>query len=207
MGRKESGMIASDIVNRITEYFDKEELTYEYNEELMRFDYGFCVDNEIIQKADCLIVVDSEGDDCQLVGYPNIKAKPSTKKELEWLLFGINCNMFRGMWQLGSNDEVRYIRSLALEGDAVLTDEMLEMAVFSVPNIIAKYADSMIAVVMGYSTAAEELKKLYPDADDAEDQEKEAEDSSDQTEYDFDALESILLWVKGDIDEGNNEKV
>ena len=55
-------MNASDVINRITEYFDKEELKYDYNEELMRFDYGFCIDNEIVQKADCLILVDSDGD-------------------------------------------------------------------------------------------------------------------------------------------------
>ena len=198
-------MNASDVIDKITEYFDKEELKYDYNEELMRFDYGFCIDNEIVQKADCLILVDSDGDDCQIVGYPNIKAKQETKKELESLLFGINCNMFRGMWQL-CKDEVRYIRSLALEGDAVLTDEMLDMAVFSVPNIIAKYADSMIAVVMGYSTADDELKKLYEE-EDTEDQSEEAEETSDQKEYDFDELESILLWVKGDKDEGDNRKV
>lgn len=198
-------MNASDVINRIAEYFDKEELKYDYNEELMRFDYGFCIDNEIVQKADCLILVDSDGDDCQIVGYPNIKAKPETKKELESLLFGINCNMFRGMWQL-CKEEVRYIRSLALEGDAVLTDEMLDMAVFSVPNIIAKYADSMIAVVMGYSTAEDELKKLY-EGEDTEDQSEEVEENSTQTEYDFDELESILLWVKGDKDEGDNRKV
>ncbi len=198
-------MNASDVINRITEYFDKEELKYDYNEELMRFDYGLCIDNEIVQKADCLILVDSEGDDCQIVGYPNIKAKQETKKELEALLFGINCNSFRGVWQL-CNDEVRYIRSLALEGDAVLTDEMLDMAVFSVPNIIAKYADSMVAVVMGYSTADDELKKLYEE-EDTEDQSEVAEANSNQTEYDFDELESILLWVKGDKDEGDNRKV
>ena len=80
------------------------------------------------------------------------------------------------------------------------------MAVFSVPNIIAKYADSMIAVVMGYSTADDELKKLYEE-EDTEDQSEEAEENSNQTEYDFDELESILLWVKGDKDEGDNRKV
>ncbi|WP_029232611.1 hypothetical protein [Butyrivibrio sp. VCB2006] len=199
-------MNASDVINRITEYFDKEELKYDYNEELMRFDYGFCIDNEIVQKVDCLILVDSDGDDCQIVGYPNIKAKLETKKELESLLFGINCNTFRGIWQL-CNDEVRYIRTLALEGDAVLTDEMLDMAVFSVPNIIAKYADSMVAVVMGYSKADDELKKLYDEDGDADDQSEDAEETSNQTECNFDELESILLWVKGDKDEGDNRKV
>ncbi len=42
-------MNASDIVTRITEYFDKEGLAYSYNDEIMRFDYGFCIDNEVIQ--------------------------------------------------------------------------------------------------------------------------------------------------------------
>ena len=199
-------MNASDVINRITEYFDKEELKYDYNEELMRFDYGFCVDNEIVQKADCLILVDSDGDDCQIVGYPNIKAKLETKKELEFLLFGINCNMYRGAWQL-CDDEVRYIRSLALEGDAVLTDEMLEVAVFSVPHIIAKYADSMVSVAMGYSTADDELKKLDCEEENVENQSEEAEEISNPAERNADELESILLWVKGDKDEGNNRKV
>ncbi len=206
-------MNPSDVVNRIAEYFDKEEITYNYDEEIMRFDYGFCVDNEIVQKADCLILVDTDGDDCQIVGYPNIKAKPSTKKELESLLFGINCNRLRGLWQL-HNDEVRYIRSLTLEGNAVLTDEMLDAAVYTIPRIIARYADSMIVVVMGYSTAADELKKLFEETDDSEDQDAEAEnqdedteDGSKQTEYNFYALESILLWVKRDKDARNNGKV
>ncbi len=148
-----------DLVKIITAYLSNNGIDYKYDEALMRFEIEFCLDNEIVQNANCLVLVEDDGSGFCIIGDPHIKVKPATKKVLNALLRGINSIIWRGEWQM-HDDEVRYVNRLSLDKDAVPTEEMLMVELSAPPFMIDEYADAIIAVIIGFSTAEHELKRL-----------------------------------------------
>lgn len=172
-------MIVSEIINSINEFMEKEEMIYEYDEEKLRYNFGFNLDNAVVLHVDCVLGIDAEGEDILVAGYPEIKLKEETRHELEAFLFGINCRAFRGIWQIDGED-LRYVRCVPLDGNAMITYEMLDSAVFSIPYIVTKYIDSIVAIVLGYTTAEKELEKFFDEKEEESDEADSDTDNSDE---------------------------
>jgi hypothetical protein len=210
-------MIVSEIINSINEFMEKEEMIYEYDEEKLRYNFGFNLDNAVVLHVDCVLGIDADGEDILVAGYPEIRLKEETRHELEAFLFGIDCRGFRGIWQIDGED-LRYLRCVPLDGNASITYEILDAAVFSIPYIVTKYIDSIVAIVLGYTTAKKELEKFFPEEEGESDESdsdetggtscEDAADShnsfsetaADDTGSDSAAkvFDTMFLWIKGD---------
>jgi hypothetical protein len=204
-------MRLEDVIKSINNFVEKEGLCCEYDENHLRYDFSFQPEG-VISLVRTNLVIDYDGDGCLFTTYPEIGIVERTRGELEHLLFQINCHIYRGMWQIAF-DEIRYVKSLVISGDdAVLTDEMLGECIYAGGNVVEHYADAIVAVISGASTAEVELQKLFgsdgEDDEDAEEEEMEdAEEEEDATskqsvnEISEETAESIILWLKGDKDD------
>jgi hypothetical protein len=189
-------MKVEQIIESINNFFEKEEFHYEFDETILRYDYGFRLDG-VINRAGCNLVVDADGDGCIITAYPEIGIPEKTMGELEHLLFKMNCNMLRGTWQIDDN-EIRYVKNISLEGDsAVLTYEMLDACIYASATVIEHYADSIVAVIAGASTADEEIKKLFEDEGDSEKEDAEEDEDNDKDLSREETANSVFLWLNG----------
>lgn len=189
-------MKVEQITETINEYFEKEEFHYDFDETILRYDYGFRLDG-VINRVGCNLVVDADGDGCLITAYPEIGVSEKTRDELEHFLFKLNCNMIRGTWQIDDN-EIRYLRNISLEGDeAVLTYEMLDAAIYTAATVIEHYADSIVLVIAGASTADEEIKKLFEDEEDSEKKDAGEDEDKDKDLSREETVNSVFLWING----------
>ncbi len=188
-------MKVEQIIETINDYFEKEEFHYDFDETILRYDYGFRLDG-VINRVGCNLVVDADGDGCLITAYPEIGVSEKTRDELEHFLFRMNCNMIRGTWQIDDN-EIRYLRNTYLEGDkAVLTYEMLDAAIYAVATVIEHYADSIVSVIAGAVTADEEIKKLFED-EEANSENGDADENGDKELSREETVNSVFLWLNG----------
>ena len=54
-------MKVEQIIETINDYFEKEEFHYDFDETILRYDYGFRLDG-VINHAGCNLVGDADGD-------------------------------------------------------------------------------------------------------------------------------------------------
>ncbi|WP_026658176.1 hypothetical protein [Butyrivibrio sp. AC2005] len=198
-------MVAKDIVEAIDNFLKKEDFRYEYDEERLRFDFVFGLDETVAKSLSCNIVVDKDGDDCSITGYPSIGGIKRNITDVKLLLFEINCHMGRGTWQLDSDNEVRYTLTMPLEGDATITEEMLDCFVYIVPGAVKEYVDSIAAVSMGCSTVEDEVAKLFKNDDEEPEAGTDVDEGVSKTEPKTaeDPIESILFMVQNEHDQKN----
>lgn len=187
-------MKVEQIIESINDYFEKEEFHYDFDDTILRYDYGFKLDG-VINHAGCNLVVDADGDGCIVTAYPEIGVSEKTRNELEKFLFKMNCNLIRGTWQI-DDDEIRYVKYISLEGDdAVLTFEMLDSGVYAAATVIEHYSDSIMSVIAGASTSDEEIKKLFENEEDSENE--VADKYTDEERSKEETTNSVFLWLNG----------
>ncbi|WP_026658166.1 hypothetical protein [Butyrivibrio sp. AC2005] len=194
-------MKVDQILESVNNYLEKEELHFDYDENIMRYDYGFRLDG-VISSIGCNLVVDEDGNGCTITAYPEIGIEKKTRRELEHLLFLLNCNIYRGTWQIDDNNEIRYVKYISLEGDdAVLTYEMLDNGIYAAGSLMQRYADSIVSAIVGASTADEEIGKLFKtDEADTTDKDEDSNDDKDKESSRDDSANSVFMWIKGEFD-------
>ncbi len=194
-------MTVDAIVENIRDFLEREGFHYDFDEEILRFDIGFAIDGPI-KSINCMIAADIDGDGCTAIGWPNIGIDKNNERELESLLFRINSNLLNGIWQIVDN-EVRYTKWISLEGDAVLTDEMLSQCIYGIGHTIKKYCPSILAVNINCSTADEEIRKLYGseenDSDEESEDDPDKETPEDPPNYSTNKFDNgYIFWMNDD---------
>ena len=162
--RKKNVYIAS-LVKDIKEMLDKKSMSYSVSEyDLTRINYRRLQRTGIIGGMYGEIIIDDEYNTCVSVAYPNIRVNPKTRRELESLLFRINCNLVFGMWQI-INEEIRYIRSAIFPGKKGPIQMLFECLINDVFDVVEQYETAILEVSLGELTEREalgEMRSCYP---------------------------------------------
>ncbi len=109
------------LVQTVKEMLDRKGIQYDVDVwDVTEIFYQKATKAGILSEMHGSIIIDEEYNTCVTTVYPNIKVEQRTRRELEKLLFRINCHMVLGMWQI-KGDRVRYVRS------AIFPREKIEM--------------------------------------------------------------------------------
>ena len=143
----------------INSFMHSQDIDYIFDDKDLFYNFEFEMSGDPLESLKCYLSVDPEGYDIICGANIDVEIKEETKNELEKLLFAYDCRMFGGVFQI-ADDKVRYVRCMTICGDdAVLTDEMLEDNILSVPEVVENRYASIVSVIEGKTTAEEEIKK------------------------------------------------
>lgn len=150
-------MTKEDMVDTVRDYFDSEDLHYEYNAENEIIRSGFSVRGSM-GKVD--LFCDFKPHGYLVYAICPIRCKPENLPEFIRYVTMANYALVAGNFEVDVNDgEVRFKFWVPTEGLDKLSKDIVEDSIMVPCSMMGRYGDGLVALALGFSDAQTEIDK------------------------------------------------
>lgn len=146
------------ITDAIRNFLDNDDWHYEYDAENSMVRMGLNLKSKL---KNCRIFIDIKNDAYLVYLVSQINADKDNLSELMRYLTIANYGLINGNFELDIRDgEVRYKTYVNCDGLETLPEQVIKDSLYLAAFTLDRYGDGLAALIMGFSTADEEIQKI-----------------------------------------------